>query len=151
LKFSTRTLYGLKAILVLAQRYGEGSMSVSQIAKKEGISIPYLEQILNGLKKRGLVKSVRGPQGGYVLAQKPGELSLESLFYALEPKKAVDGAGSAPMAELDESAIGSRLFWQKLGSSIETGLSQSTLKDLVDEARRLKKTKQRTPAATFHI
>jgi Rrf2 family transcriptional regulator, cysteine metabolism repressor len=151
LKFSTKTLYGLKAILVLAQRYGEGSMSVSQIAKKEGISIPYLEQILNSLKKRGLVKSVRGPQGGYVLAQKPGDLTLEELFYSLEPKKAIDGNGASPAAEMDESAIGSRLFWQKLGTSIESGLSKTTLRDLVDEARRVKKTRQRTPAPTFHI
>ena len=49
MRFSTRTLYGLKAILVLAARYGEGSMAVSQIAKKEGISVSYLEQILNAL------------------------------------------------------------------------------------------------------
>ncbi len=124
-------------------------MSVSTIAKKEGISVPYLEQILNGLKKRGLVKSVRGPQGGYVLAQKPGELSLQDLFYSLEPKKALDTNGAA--ASDEESAIGSRLFWQKLGASIETGLSKTTLRDLVDEARRVKKTKQRTPAPTFHI
>src|SRR3990167_5310089 len=86
MKFSTRTLYGLKAILVLASRHGEGSMVVSQIAKKEGISVPYLEQILNALKKKGFVKSVRGPQGGYVLSRKPSEISLRLLFYALEDK-----------------------------------------------------------------
>ena len=88
MKFSTRTLYGLKAVLVLAGRFGEGSLSVSQIAKKECISVAYLEQILNALKKKGLVKSVRGPQGGYVLSQKPSEISLDKLFYALQDKNA---------------------------------------------------------------
>ncbi|HTL70545.1 MAG TPA: Rrf2 family transcriptional regulator, partial [Candidatus Eisenbacteria bacterium] len=75
MKFSTRTLYGLKAVLVLAGRYGEGSLPVSQIARKEHLSVAYLEQILNGLKRKGFVKSVRGPQGGYVLAKKPSETS----------------------------------------------------------------------------
>ena len=150
MKFSTKTLYGLKAILVLAARYGEGSLSVSQIAKKEGISIAYLEQILNALKKKGLVKSVRGPQGGYVLAAKPSEMTLEALFYSLEPKTALDNKDGGS-ADLDETAISSHLFWQKLGSSIEEGLSKTTLKDLVDEARRVKKTKQRSTSHTFHI
>ena len=148
MKFSTRTIYGLKAILVLAGRYGEGLLSVSSIAKKESISVHYLEQILNALKKKGLVKSVRGPQGGYALAQKPSEISLEKLFYALESHPSPKHTAQA---DTDETVIANALFWHKLASSIEKGLSQVTLKELLDESRRLKKTKQRSPAPTFHI
>lgn len=151
MKFSTRTLYGLKAILVLASRYGEGSLSVSQIAKKEGISVAYLEQILNALKKKGLVKSVRGPQGGYVLSKKPSEITLKSLFYMLE------NGGLAPMngreslpASSDEIAIGNLIFWKRLELSIEKSLSEMTLKELIDEARRVKKGRHGSPY-TFHI
>ena len=152
MKFSTRTLYGLKAILVLASRYGEGSMSVSQIAKKEGLSVAYLEQILNALKKKGLVKSVRGPQGGYVLAQKPSDLTLEQLFHALESRlgseREVPGRVSP---ESDEVSVGNALFWQKFSSAIQNGLSKTTLKGLLDEARHAKKAKKHALAPTFHI
>ena len=142
MKFSTRTIYGLKAVLVLASRFGEGSLSVSQIAKKEGISVSYLEQILNSLKRRGFVKSVRGPQGGYVLAKKPSEISLKMLFVALIDKNFFERAPELRItAQSDEVSIANGLFWQTMKTSLEKGLSQTTLKDLVDEARTLKKSK----------
>lgn len=139
MKYSTRTLYGLRAVLVLASRFGEGSLSVSQIAKKEGLSVAYLEQILNALKKKNLVKSVRGPQGGYVLTKKPSETSLKTLFYALDGEAPANGTNG----DGDEIAIGNRIFWTKLQSAIEDGLGHVTLKDLIDEARRVKKGKEK--------
>lgn len=149
MKFSTRTLYGLKAILVLASRYGEGSLSVATIAKKEGISVAYLEQILNSLKKKGWVKSVRGPQGGYVLAEKPSSITLFALFDALDPKTLPRRSTST--SQNDEISLADTLFWQKFLSCIEKGLSQTTLKDLLDEARKAKKGKDRHISPTFHI
>ena len=152
MKFSTKTVYGLQAIVVLAARYGEGSLSVSQIAKKEGISVAYLEQILNALKKKGMVRSVRGPQGGYVLAHKPADVTLEQLFHALESKTSQGKETKTQISqEMDEGALGSALFWQKFEVSIQSGLSKVTLKDLVDEARHFKKAKLRASATTFHI
>lgn len=152
MKFSTRTIYGLKAILVLAMRYGEGSMSVSQIAKKESISVSYLEQILNALKKKGMVKSVRGPQGGYVLAQKPSDITLEHLFYSMESEAFAGKEGKIVLsADMNEIAIGNALFWKKLSVSIQSGLSKLSLKDLVDEARHMKKSKIRVFTPSFHI
>ena len=151
MKFSTRTLYGLKAVLVLAGRYGEGSLSVSQIAKRENISIPYLEQILNALKKKGFVKSVRGPQGGYVLSKKPADTDLKDLFYALDEGKLPVVKPKEPVsAESDEVTLANLLFWKKFENALETGLSEMTLKDLIDESRRVKKGK---PASshTFNI
>lgn len=152
MKFSTRTLYGLKAVLVLALRFGEGSLSVSQIAKKEGISVAYLEQILNSLKKKGLVKSVRGPQGGYILSKKPSEIGLSALFFSFEdfPLKEEGGKGRFSQ-DADEVAIGNFIFWDKFKSSIEKGLSEWTLKDLIDDARRSKKSKNHSDDHTFHI
>ncbi|OGW82682.1 MAG: hypothetical protein A3C47_04510 [Omnitrophica bacterium RIFCSPHIGHO2_02_FULL_51_18] len=151
MKFSTRILYGLKAVIVLAGRYGEGSLSVSQIAKKEGISTAYLEQILNALKKKGLVKSVRGPQGGYVLTKKPSEISLDVLFYTLEDKGIAEIQGKISVSQdTDEASIANFIFWKKLKSCIEEGLGKLTLKDLIDESRRLKKAKPQTHFA-FHI
>ena len=151
MKFSTRTVYGLKAVLVLAGRYGEGSLSVSQIAKKQGISVPYLEQILNALKKKGLVKSVRGPQGGYILARTPAEITLKQLFEALVAKNALFGASPASVsADADEATLANALFWKKFSLSLANGLGDTTLKALLDEARGLKKHKSRSPY-TFQI
>ena len=151
MKFSTRTLYGLKAVLVLASRFGEGSVSVSQIAKKEGLSVAYLEQILNALKKKGFVKSVRGPQGGYVLVKKPSEIRLDTLLYVLGNKNLLDLDGKINVTpETDEIAIANLIFWKKFKSSIETGLAAASLKDIIDEARRMKKGKPHTQYA-FHI
>ncbi len=152
MKFSTRTYYGLKAIFVLAANFGEGSLSVSHIAKKEGISTPYLEQILNALKKKGVVKSLRGPQGGYILAKKPADIPLAELFRALEGKHLFtigDKLSVTPAS--DETAIANLLFWKKFEAALEKGLSELTLKGLLDEARRLKKTKPASLQQTFHI
>ncbi len=152
MKFSTRTLYGLKAVLALAGRFGEGSLAVSQIARQESISTPYLEQILNALKKNGLVKSVRGPQGGYVLDRKPSEVTLEDLFCALEGKKFFSAVASPPAVSTStETTIAGFIFWRKFESLLQEGLSRVTLKELLDEARRLKKTKSTSLQTTFHI
>lgn len=150
MKFSTRTLYGLKAVLVLASRFGEGSLSVSQIAKKEDISVAYLEQILNALKKKGVVKSVRGPQGGYVLTKKPSEMSLKTLFYVLQDQVPAEtnGHGVAD-ADGDEIGVANLIFWKRLRHSIDEGLGGVTLKDLLDEARRAKK--GHGSSYSFHI
>ena len=152
MKLPTRTRYGLKAVLTLASRYGEGSLSVSQIAKKEGISVAYLEQILNGLKKKGLVKSVRGPQGGYVLSQKPSQLSLKVLLEALEEKPFWENNGqTAVSAESEEVAVADFIFWNRLKVAVQKGLSEVTLKGLIDEARRFKKSKSSSSHFVFHI
>ena len=150
MKFSTRTRYGLKAVLVLASRFGEGSLSVSQIAKKEGISVPYLEQILNGLKKKGFVKSVRGPQGGYILTKKPSEITLETLFYALVNEDFSLSKNRLNISsDTNEVTIADFIFWGKLQSFIKEGLSEMTLKELIDDARRLKK--KPNASHTFNI
>ena len=149
MKFSTRTLYGLRAVFVLASRFGEGSLSVSQIARREGISVAYLEQILNALKKKGMVKSVRGPQGGYALSKKPSEITLKYLFDSFEGAWP-HGTGQA-LTDADEVKIADYLFWKTMRSSLDGGLSAMSLKELMDQARRTKKSKSTAVQAPFHI
>lgn len=152
MKFSTRTVYGLQAVLVLASRYGEGSLSVSQIAKRQEISVNYLEQILNALKKKGLVKSVRGPQGGYMLAKKPSELTLKQLFDSLEGASPEWGGDrEALKADADEVKIANFIFWKRLRASFEEGLASFSLKNLMDQARQTKKEKKSSTAYPFNI
>ncbi len=152
MKFSARTFYGLKAVFVLAERYGEGSLSVSHIASRENISVSYLEQILNALKNSGLAKSVRGPQGGYILAKKPSEISIFELLGALEGKSFLNFSSKLPMTtSSEETVVAHFIFWKKFEALIEKELGQMNLKQLLDEARHLKKTKSVSRQQAFHI
>ena len=82
--FTTKSAYGLDAVLDLARRYGTGLVQVKDIAERHGIPALYLVQILNLLVHAGLVRAVRGQQGGYELARDPGKITLLSVFEVLE-------------------------------------------------------------------
>ena len=84
MKLSSRSRYGLRAILELAIAYGNGPLQIKEIAKKEDISNKYLEQLVAMLKSKGLVRSIRGPKGGYVLTKNPNEIKLSDVFLSLE-------------------------------------------------------------------
>jgi Rrf2 family protein len=151
MKFSINTFYGMKAILTLASRYGEGSVSVSAIAKRERIPVAVLGQVLNGLKRQGIVKSVRGPQGGYVLAKKPSDFPLDELLMTLEGRPFTDLAKKDGLnSESDEVAVADYLFWKHFVSAIHEKLSDMSVKGLLDEARQAKNGKSKN-GHTFHI
>lgn len=82
--FTTKSAYGLDAILDLARRYGSGLVQVKDIAERHGIPAPYLVQILNLLAHAGLVRAVRGQQGGYELVRHPKAITLMNVFEVLE-------------------------------------------------------------------
>jgi len=81
---STRGQYGIRAMLELAQRYGEGYIESSKIAAAREVPGNYLCQLLILLRKGGLIKSRRGPRGGHALARPPGQISLAEVVIALE-------------------------------------------------------------------
>ena len=74
--FSTRSTYGLRAIINLAKQQKFGNVSLSVIAKQENISLKYLEKLFASLKKAGLVKSVKGATGGYLLAKDSKKITV---------------------------------------------------------------------------
>ena len=84
MKLSTRTRYGIRAILELAEAYGKGPLGLRIIAKRQDISVKYLEQLMAVLKSAGIVRSVRGSKGGYVLAKTPAEIKVSDCFNCLE-------------------------------------------------------------------
>lgn len=96
MKFSTRTTYGLRAMVYLAQNQGKENLSLASIARAENISPKYLERIFARLKKAGLVSAEKGVSGGYQLAREPQKITLYdivktlegnmSLFYCLDDK-----------------------------------------------------------------
>ncbi len=84
MKFSTRSTYGLKAMIHLAQNWQKGSIPLSAIANNENISLGYLERIFAVLKKAKLVKSEKGASGGYALSRSPEDIDVYSIINTLE-------------------------------------------------------------------
>lgn len=84
MKFSTRTTYGLRAMIQLAQLSKNGSVPLSVVAEKEKLSIKYLERLFSRLKKAGLIKAEIGAGGGYRLARKTQATNVREIIEALE-------------------------------------------------------------------
>ena len=84
MKLSTKGRYGLRAMIDLARYSEKEPVSIGSVAARQEISERYLEQLVALLKKAGLVKSIRGASGGYVLAKKPSEISVGDILRALE-------------------------------------------------------------------
>ena len=144
MKLSTKGRYGLRAIIDLA-RYSENEpVSISSIAARQDISERYLEQLFGLLKKAGLIKSIRGASGGYVLAKTVEEISvgdiLRALEGSLEPVKC-----SAFLTEGGCSASGvcvTKYVWQKINESINETVNQMMLSELVNESKHLNQNKE---------
>lgn len=84
MKLSTKGRYGLRALIDLAQYSAEAPVSITSISARQDLSERYLEQLMSMLKKAGLVRSVRGAGGGYVLAKDMAEISVGDVLRALE-------------------------------------------------------------------
>lgn len=135
MKFSTKARYGLRAMLELALNYGRDPLSVKAIAEREGISEAYLEQLLTSLGKAGLLKSVRGAQGGYLLVDDPETVLVGDIVRVLEgPIAPVDCVNRQSPAACDraEKCV-SRMVWKRVRDAVEEVLDSITLADLCNE------------------
>lgn len=84
LNISSKSRYGIAALLVLAEFYNSGLLQIKDIAARCDIPHLYLEQIFNRLNKAGIIKSTRGKKGGYELAESPGQVTILQIINALE-------------------------------------------------------------------
>src|SRR4030043_812257 len=132
MRISTKIRYGARAMLDLAFRYGEGPIDLKEIAKKEDISLKYLEQVIIPLRTAGLVKSVRGSKGGYSLAKSPSEISLKDLIEVLEgPLRLVDCLGDPKICRKIQSCV-TREIWNEATNAINRVLGSVTLEEMVN-------------------
>ncbi|GAB6171465.1 Rrf2 family transcriptional regulator [Paradesulfitobacterium aromaticivorans] len=136
MKLSTKGRYGLKAMFDLAQHFGEGPISLKSIAERQEISEHYLEQLISGLRKAGLVKSVRGAQGGYVLGREAGKIRIGDVIRVLEgPIAPVDCvAEEDPECCSKADYCVTRSVWEKVRDSIAEVLDSITLEDMVKDS-----------------
>jgi Rrf2 family protein len=133
MRLSTRVRYGARLLVDLGAHYGEGPILLKEIAKRQGLSKKYLEQILIPLKSAGLVRAVRGSKGGYSLVKEPGRLKMIEVYKALE-----ETAPLTPCLEPDQAcphglgtSCPTRTLWRRLHVSMETILEETTLSDLI--------------------
>ncbi|NLY49878.1 MAG: Rrf2 family transcriptional regulator [Firmicutes bacterium] len=141
MRLSTKGRYGMRAMLALAQRRGEGPVPLKEIAVSKGLSEPYLEQLMSELRKAGLVRSVRGAQGGYLLGRDPENITAGDIIRVLEGpigpvQCVVDLPGSDDVCDLADSCV-ERVLWEKLRDSITSVLDGITLANLLEEDKKL--------------
>lgn len=143
MKLSTKGEYGLRAMYDLAEMYGQGPTSLKSIAERQDISEPYLEQLFALLKKSGIVKSIRGAQGGYTLARDPQELTVGEVLRALEgpfaPMDCVDTSNIEPCKRAEFCVT--RQIWSKVKDAVDDVLDGITLQDMKNEAAKIRSNK----------
>lgn len=134
MKFSTKGTYGLRAVVELATRYGEGPVSLAAVATEQGISEAYLEQLMRSLKKAGIVKTARGKSGGYLLTREPVKISVLEVLRALEGSMdVVDCIGSGANVCENACTCSARPLFLKLQSRINAVLEETTVGELTED------------------
>lgn len=141
MKLSTKGRYGLRAMLDMALIEEEGPIASHTIAQRQEISERYLEQLLIPLKQAGLVKSVRGSQGGYILGRAPKDISVGDIIRVLEgPLAPVDCVNELNPDDCKRAdTCVTRMIWAKVRDSISEILDSYSLQDLVNESRSMSK------------
>jgi Rrf2 family transcriptional regulator, cysteine metabolism repressor len=140
--FSTKAEYGVRVMIALGRRQGQGPVSLAEIADAEGLPLGYLEHLVAGLRKAELVRSTRGAHGGYELERSPAKITMAEVVSALE-------GAVVPMQCFTEPATGrvlcnheldgydhcaTRLLWTRVQGGVMKALEQTTLAELVDFA-----------------
>ena len=138
MKLSTKGRYGLRALIDLAVHSSGGTpVSITSISARQDLSERYLEQLMAKLKKAGLIQSVRGAGGGYVLARDPGKISVGDVLRALEGNlDPVDCAGLDPdgVCRAADSCV-TKYVWKRINESINRTVDEIRLDHLVEESR----------------
>ncbi|MGE5396650.1 MAG: RrF2 family transcriptional regulator [Chitinophagales bacterium] len=137
MRISTKGRYGLRAMVDMAVNATGEHVALNSIAERQNISANYLEQVFALLRKAGLVKSVKGAQGGYILVDNPAAITVGSILRVLEGDLSVIDESSE---EEDPGTIEfclKKCVWEKLDDTINRLVDSITLEDLVDEQKKL--------------
>jgi Rrf2 family cysteine metabolism transcriptional repressor len=133
MRLSTKGRYGLRAILNIAQEQEFGPVAIHTIAERQNISGKYLEQLIAPLKKAGLIKSIRGAQGGYILGRSAAEITVGDVIRVLEgPIAPVDCVSEVNPDDCNRAEYCvTKQVWSRLRDSISEVLDAYTIEDLV--------------------
>lgn len=149
MKLSTKGRYGLRALIDLAEYSEVEPVSISSIAERQNLSERYLEQLMSLLKKAGLVKSIRGAGGGYVLARDMKDISVGDVLRALEGSlEPVECTGFSQEEECAASGgCVTKYVWKRINESINKTVDEIKLDTLVEESKQLGASNPEKPKA----
>ena len=131
MKLSTRSRYGTRMILDMAQHYNGKPVQLGEIAKRQNVSLKYLEQIIRPLKKAKFIKSFRGSKGGHMLNKSPEEITVGEIVALLEGGPDLTRCAQDPATcERVDNCV-TRYLWVEAASAIFERLSTITFADLI--------------------
>jgi Rrf2 family cysteine metabolism transcriptional repressor len=137
-KVSTRGEYGMRAMVELSRRFGDGPTPLATIADSSRVPAAYLEHLMRDLRNEHIVKSTRGAHGGYELTRAPQDILVGEVYRALEgPVAPMDCVSEIPVEDVCPLIDGcaTRVAWVKVRDSIIDVLDSTSLADLLAEAR----------------
>lgn len=147
MKLSTKGKYGLRAFIDLAVCGESQPVPLASIAQRQEISVSYLEQLMAKLKKAGLVKSVRGVNGGYTIARPAAEISVGDVLRALEGDltpvecAGIDSHGAVQCSSSSQCV--SKIVWKRINDSINDTVDSINIGELVQEGRNIRENKEK--------
>ena len=134
MRISSKSEYGVRALFELAQHVGRPPVQSGEIAARQNIPEAYLNQLLITLRRAGLVRSLRGPQGGHQLARPPAQVTLAEIVNALEgPTAVLDPARGRTAHSAPDPIVGS--VWEEVQEAVDGVLTSTTLETLLDRKR----------------
>ena len=135
MKLSTRSRYGARAMLDLAVHHAQRPVNIKEMAERQDISATYLEQLMLRLASHGLVRTVRGRGGGFVLSRPPSRIVMDEVVEALEgPTDLVECVGNPGLCYRAPSCV-TREIWKEVSQDITDHLGRISLEDMAQRYR----------------
>lgn len=154
MKLSTQTRYGVRAIFDIAYNSEGGETQVKDIARRQGISPRYIEQIFQKLKKAGILGSKRGPNGGYFLNKRVEEITIGEIIKVTEgninPVDCLSDKGSKKPCDRSGSCV-TQLVWNEAKNKLKEYFDSITIKDLCEMAKRMGIERERDKNYMYYI
>jgi Rrf2 family protein len=135
MKVSTKGDYGVRALVELAHHYGQGPVQSAEIAARQEVPEPYLDQLLTTLRRAGFIRSVRGPQGGHALIREPADVKLTEVMTALEGSLAPIACVDDPESCTRSGGCVQREVWERVRDATVEILDSVTIADLASKER----------------
>ncbi|MCX7787809.1 MAG: Rrf2 family transcriptional regulator [Spirochaetes bacterium] len=139
MRITTKGRYALRAVANLAASHSDKPVSIKQIAEEEDISPEFLEQIFFKLKKAGIIRSVRGPGGGFILAKDPNEITIQDIFIAVGEGVKLTPCSNCSKTEKEKDVGCSRIdicpihgVWVEVSKGVSDILTSYTLEKIID-------------------
>jgi Rrf2 family protein len=135
MRVSTKGRYGVRFMMDLANHAKEGNVTLREVSRRQAISEKYLWQVVNPLKKEGLIRAVAGPGGGFTLARSPTAITLGDILAILEGEVSLVSCTDEPAACSRGNACAAKEVWKEVGRELTETLASITLADMAEKQR----------------